>query len=169
MSVTYDSIASTTLTSSASTITFSSIPSTYTDLIIVFQCTASSANMNFDFRVGNGTVDSGTNYSGTYLVGAGSASSTRLSNQDTMRSGQNCFIRTSGDVFQCITQFMNYSNTTTNKTVIHRLANANQSVVETSVSLWRSTSAINIITLGSFGSATMAAGTTATLYGIRAE
>jgi spore germination protein YaaH len=125
--------------------------------------------MNFDFRVGNGTVDSGTNYSGTYLVGAsGGASSTRLSNQDVMRAGQNCFIRTSGDVFQCITQFMNYSNAATNKTVIHRLSNANQSTTETSVTLWRSTAAINIITMGAFGGATMAAGTIATLYGIQA-
>jgi hypothetical protein len=135
--------------------------------MVVFQCTASSANMNFDIRVGNGTVDSGSNYSGTYLVGASSsASSTRLSSQDVMRTGQNCFIRTSGDVFQCTSQFMNYSNTTTNKTVLHRLGNANQSTVETSVTLWRSTVAINIITMGSFSATTMAAGTTATLYGI---
>jgi hypothetical protein len=167
---TYVALATQTLSSSAATITFSSIPQGYTDLVLVFQCTASSANMNFDIRVGNGTVDSGTNYSGTYLVGAsGGASSSRLSNQDLMRTGQNCFIRTSGDVFQCISQFMNYSNTTTNKTVIHRLGNANQSTVESSVSLYRNTAAINIITIGSFSGATMAAGTTASLYGIAAE
>jgi hypothetical protein len=166
---TYVALATQTLSSSAATITFSSIPQGYTDLVLVFQCAASSANMNFDIRVGNGTVDSGSNYSGTYLVGAsGGASSSRLSNQDLMRTGQNCFIRTSGDVFQCISQFMNYSNTTTNKTVIHRLGNANQSTVESSVSLYSNTAAINIITIGSFSGATMAAGTTASLYGIAA-
>jgi hypothetical protein len=63
---------------------------------------------------------------------------------------------------------MNYSNTTTYKTTLSRDGNVNQSVVESSVGLWRSTAAINIITMGDFGASTMAAGTTATLYGIAA-
>lgn len=167
---TYVALKTTTLSSSASTITFSSIPSTYTDLVLVFQCTAASANMNWDMRVGNGTVDSGSNYSATYLVGgSGGASSNRVSSQDRLRLGFSAYIQSSGGVFTAITQIMNYSNTTTNKTVLSRDNNANQSVVEAAVGLWRSTSAIDTITFGDFGGATMAAGTTATLYGIKAQ
>jgi hypothetical protein len=166
---TYTPIATSTLGSSASTITFSSIPSTYTDLVLVFQATAASANMNFDIRVGNGTVDSGSNYSDTYLVGgSGGASSNRSTGQDRLRVGNSAYIQSSGGVFTAITQFMNYSNTSTYKTTLSRDGNVNMSVVETSVGLWRSTSAINIITMGDFGGSTMAAGTTATLYGIAA-
>jgi hypothetical protein len=166
---TYDKIQTTTLGSSTQFITFSGIPATYTDLVLIFQCTGASVNMNWDIRVGNGTVDSGSNYSATYLVGgSGGASSNRTSNQNTLRLGFSAFIQSSGGVFTAITQIMNYANTTTNKTVISRDGNANQDVVEAAVGLWRSTSAIDIITMGDFGGATMAAGTTATLYGIKA-
>jgi hypothetical protein len=169
MPSTYEKIASTTLGSSAATITFSSISATYTDLVIVFQATAASANMNFDMRVGNGTVDSGSNYSATYLVGgSGGASSNRTSSQDRLRVGFSAYVQSSGGVFTSTTHFMNYANTSTYKTAISRDGNVNQSVVESSVGLWRSTSAINIITMGDFGGATMAAGTIATLYGIKA-
>lgn len=169
MPSTYEKIATQTLGSSTQFITFSSIPATYTDLVLVFQCTGASANMNWDIRVGNGTVDSGSNYSATYLVGgSGGASSNRVSNQNTMRLGFSAYIQSSGGVFTAITQLMNYANTSTYKTVISRDGNVNQSVVESAVGLWRSTSAINIITMGDFGGATMAAGTTATLYGIKA-
>jgi hypothetical protein len=166
---TYVALATQTLSSPASTITFSSIPQGYTDLVLVFQATAASANMNYDIRIGNGTVDSGSNYSDTYLLGgSGGAQSSRASNQDRLRVGNSAFIQSSGGVFTAITHFMNYSNTTTNKTMLSRDGNVNQSVVESSVGLWRSTAAINIITLGDFGASTMAAGTTASLYGIAA-
>jgi hypothetical protein len=164
---TYTELKRTVLSTSASTITLDNIPQNYTDLVLVFQCSAASANMNWDLRVGNGTVDSGSNYSATYLVGgSGGASSNRVSNQDRLRLGFSAFIQSSGGVFTAITQFMNYSNTTTNKTVISRDGNANQSVVEAATGLWRSTAAINIITMGDFGGSTMAAGTTVSLYGI---
>jgi hypothetical protein len=169
MPSTYDKIATTTLGSSQATITFSAISATYTDLVLIFQATAASANMNFDIRIGNGTVDSGSNYSMTYLLGgSGGAQSNRTSNQDRLRVGNSAFVQSSGGVFTAISQFMNYANTTTNKTIISRDGNVNQSVVESSVGLWRSTSAINIMTMGDFGGATMSAGTIATLYGIKA-
>ena len=165
---TYALIEKTTLGSSTQFITFSSIPNTYTDLILVFQATGASANMNWDIRVGNGTVDSGSNYSATYVVGgSGGASSNRVSSQTAMRLGFSAYVQASGGNFMAVTQFMDYANTTTNKTVISRDGNANLAA-EAAVGLWRSTSAINIITMGDFGGATMAAGTTAALYGIQA-
>ncbi len=75
MPTTYEPIATTTLGSAAATITFSTIPATYTDLRVVWVGTvtvADSAGMRFN-------SDSGTNYSRTVLQGDGSAASSNRS------------------------------------------------------------------------------------------
>ena len=59
-----------------------------------------------------------------------------------------------------ITHFMNYSNTTTYKTLLTRANNANNGV-NAEVNLWRSTAAITSISINS-----LKAGTTFNLYGI---
>ena len=77
---TYSTIATTTLASAAASYTFSSIPTTYTDLILVLNGSFDTFN-NVRFQVGNGSVDTGSNYSATRLLGDGSAaSSDRISN-----------------------------------------------------------------------------------------
>jgi hypothetical protein len=165
---TYTPIATTTLGSSQQYITFSSISGSYTDLVLIMRTTGASTNINWDVEVGNGTPDTGNNYSITYLLGNGtSASSTRLSNNNTMRLGNAVYTQTSGGNFMGIANFMNYANTTTFKSVISRQGNPNLGT-EASVALWRNTSAINVIRIGNGGGATMASGTTATLYGIAA-
>ena len=60
----------------------------------------------------------------------------------------------------------NYANTTTYKTMISRASDATQNAIAY-VGLWRSTSAINSITL-SVSAGTFAIGSTFTLYGIKA-
>jgi hypothetical protein len=84
---TYTPIATTTLGSSTSSYTFSSIPQTYTDLVLIVSGYGAASDGNsIVCRVGNGTVDSGTNYSTTRLSGSGSsASSGRSSGSDFMR------------------------------------------------------------------------------------
>jgi hypothetical protein len=62
---------------------------------------------------------------------------------------------------------MNYSNTTTYKTVLLRSNNASAITVAT-VGLWRSTSAINTIKIYADGAAVFSVGSTFTLYGIKA-
>lgn len=156
---TYSSIATTTL--SGSSYTFSSIPSTYTDLILVIQGANSNVG-NARWRL-NG--DTGTNYSWTGLGGTGSAaSSTRVSNTATPQLDWYGYFDGTQSVL--ISHFMNYANTTTYKTVISRSNNANNGVA-TTVGLWRSTAAVNSISIissnGNFDS-----GTTLTLYGITA-
>ena len=61
---------------------------------------------------------------------------------------------------------MNYSNTTTYKTVLYRLNEINSSFLDAGVSLWRSTNAINRITLQGGSGSSLQSGTMATLYGI---
>jgi hypothetical protein len=161
MASTYTPIA-TSNAGGSQTITFSSIPQTYTDLKIV--CSSSSADQNTCIRVGNGSVDTGTNYSRTVLYGDGtSAVSGRGSNAAF-------WVYNDGTALAAATvDIMNYSNTTTYKTSLTRSnPNAGITRVEAYVNLWRSTSAINIITIYTSGSNNFTAGTTFTLYGIKA-
>jgi hypothetical protein len=131
----------------------------YTDLVLVIQG-VSSANQPANFRVGNGSVDTGSNYSRTGLSGNGSTATSYRGSSENFFYTDNASDANGGAV--SITHFMNYSNTTTNKTFLNRNG-ATSNNVRAIVGLWRSTAAINIIS-ADFG-ATLTGGT-ASLYGI---
>lgn len=161
-------IATTTLGSAAAAITFSSIPSTYTDLVLV--CNIASTSSNTLFIRFNG--DTGTNYSATRLYGSGTAAG---SDRDTNASYgllTNYAYPTStlGNTTE-IVSIMNYSNSTTYKTFLSR-ANAAGAGVDAIVGLWRATpAAINSISLstnGFAGTTTISSGSNVTLYGVKA-
>jgi len=155
---TYTPIATTTV-SGASSYTFTSIPSTYTDLVLVIQGSADTSS-TVALRV-NG--DTASNYSFTYIYGNGSAaSSSRGSNQSTMIVNDITTSQSTG-----IAQFMNYSNSTTNKTVITRGGAADISTIGV-VNLWRNSAAINSITVYLASPRYFVNGSTFTLYGIAA-
>jgi hypothetical protein len=166
---TYTPIATTTASGSVSTITFSSIPTTYTDLVIVENGNLSgSANRcSLLIRVGNGSVDSGTNYSNTQLAGNGtSAYSGRGSNEAYCFAGV-----ISEKVGTVITNIMNYANTTTYKTFISRGNSLGQTAsqdISAMVNVWRSTAAINTIQIFAADGTNYSSNTTFTLYGITA-
>jgi hypothetical protein len=165
MTATYEKIATTTLGSAAATIDFTSISSAYTDLVVIINVTLSGAGGTVYCRI-NG--DTGSNYSMTGIMGTGSsAANNRLSNNSNGISvgGFNGYSTT---IFNAILNFQNYSNTTTNKTVLSRW-NQSDSSVEANVSLWRSTSAINQLTIRNNNSNNFNSGSTVTLYGIKAE
>ena len=156
---TYTQIASTTLGSAASTVTFSSIAATYTDLVVVVNATfsnASTANLALQF---NG--DTASNYSATRLLGDGSAASSSRNGGTYMMIGD-----IDNDIFTSIINIQNYSNTTTYKTALARTGFA-AGFVGAYVGLWRSTAAINSFVIGYNGSGTFAAGSTFNLYGIQ--
>jgi hypothetical protein len=163
---TYSTIATTTLGSAANAYTFTSIPTTYTDLVIVLNGQfTSGGNQYTQIQVGNGSVDTGTNYSNTVLAGTGTSA---VSGRDT---GNNfayatTLASTSGSTGVGLFNFMNYSNTSTFKTILSRGSDANGWAIA-SAGLWRSTSAINTIKIF-VGSGTFVAGSTFTLYGITA-
>ena len=155
-------IATTTLSSAASFITFSSIAATYTDLRLVFVGTsAASGSIVVQFN-----SDTGFNYSRTYLAGDGSsASSGRASNDEMQLTLYNNLSSTipsmrTMDIFS-------YAGSTY-KTVLTTESsdyNGSGSTVR-AVQMWRNTAAITSIKLTTNGAATYAIGTTATLYGI---
>lgn len=155
---TYEPIATQTLGSSASTVTFSSISSSYTDLVLICNATGSSANQELKLQF-NG--DTGTNYSHTVLYGDGSsAASARATNQTGSVIGN--ISSTNPTYFAA--NIMNYKNTTTYKTIISR--NGPSFAVTSYVSLWRASpqaisSMVLLLSGGTFNS-----GSTFTLYGI---
>jgi hypothetical protein len=161
MTVTYEAIASQTLTSSQATITFSSIPSTYTDLILVaVGKPTSGASLYMRFN-----SNTGSNYSYTQIEGySAGAFSNRLANATAAVYG---VWRTTTTQYS-IVQIQNYSNTTRNKTSLCRsFDNDGTQVVRAFAGLWRNTSAINRIDL--FADSSYDTDCTFSLYGIKAE
>jgi hypothetical protein len=160
---TYIPIATQTLGSAASSITFSSIPSTYTDLRLVLVCTATYNSPSLIF---NGS--SASNYSQTYITGAGGAASS------SYNSASNAIYITSGPTQGVSTTIPNiytfdifsYAGAT-NKTLLETLGEDHNGLgaVQVGVALWRSTSAITSITL-SDATGNFSINTTATLWGI---
>jgi hypothetical protein len=162
---TYTPIATTTLGSNTASYTFSSIPSTYTDLILVVAGQVSS-NVSIACQV-NG--DTATSYSTTEIFGdGGTASSFRNSNNAQITVASIGAQINSGSQWVSTLHFQNYSNTTTYKTILGRTS-AQGTGVNAIAGLWRSTSAINSIKfMGYAGASGFTTGTTFTLYGIQA-
>jgi hypothetical protein len=163
---TYEPITTTTLGSAQTTVSFSSIPATYTDLVLIMVHNSSGTATAFNGYL-RFNSDSGSNYSKTQMLGVGAAQSQRSSNATSL-------VWPFDDTTWTVTRFniMNYANTTTNKTTIFRQDMGTYGTAAV-VGLWRSTSAINAISLtasdqGGGTADQFTAGSTFTLYGITA-
>ena len=160
---TYEPIATTTLGSATSSVTFSSISGSYTDLVLVVESAMESGSTSNFVMQFNSDTGSNTNYSSTRLLGDGTAAS----------SGRNTSASYAmvGDIdtnrFASINHIMNYANTNVYKTVISRTGNAG-SYLGAYASTWRSTAAITSIVLKKDGGGNFVSGSTFTLYGIAA-
>jgi hypothetical protein len=158
MPATYEKIATTTLGSATNTVTFTSIASTYTDIRLIYAGN-NSVNSTAYLQVGNGSVDTGNNYSFTYLYGSGAAASSgRSSNSNSIFLTD---LRTGGSMVDI--NIFSYAGSTY-KTILATGGDADVDV-NSSVGLWRNTSAINYVsiftTTGNF-----TVGSMFTLYGI---
>jgi len=165
MASTYEPIATTTVAIAATSITFSSIPSTYTDLrlVIVFKAVLAGSNPGYQFN-----SDTGSSYSYTAINGSGTAAASQSSNTNNQ-----CYLISNSTASTAQSQIFTtdiFSYTGSNyKTLLTTFSgdlngSGNVSGV---VNLWRSTAAINSVKF-LFDSGTMAIGTSATLYGIKA-
>lgn len=155
---TYTPIATYTLGSNQATVTFSSIPSTYTDLVLIGN--AKDSNNYTGLRVNN---NSSSLYSRTIMTWNGSsASSSETFNANTLYVGGN---DTNFEI--TIYHFQNYANTSVYKTIVGTQMIANATSLA-GVGLWRSTSAINEINIYSVAGSTLLTGSSWTLYGIAA-
>jgi phosphoserine aminotransferase len=161
MPATYEPIATQTASGSTSSITFSSIPQTYTDLVIVKNGgNTAVSNSRFQF---NG--DTGNNYSQTGLYGSGSVAQ---SYRETSVSAVICdYFSTTGQRSMTVIQLLNYSNSATYKSGIYRRNDTYNGTLANAF-LWRSTSAITSVTFSVIASGNFDSTTTFTLYGIKA-
>ena len=163
---TYTPIATTTLGANASDVTFSSISGSYTDLVVVVMGASTTAGSSTNGLRWQLNGDTGANYSETQIYGDGStATSTRGTGATDIGAG--LLMQTSAGYFATnIISFMNYSNTTTYKTMLTRNGGASVSTAA-NVALWRSTAAITSIKFYRLTDQ-LKAGSTFTLYGIAA-
>jgi hypothetical protein len=164
----YESIATVLVTGSESSISFTSIPSTYQHLQIRAINQTGQVNYNLGLTF-NG--DTGSNWSyhqmlGYYDGGAGTAASasTSISNPNifiTGSSGQSSFA-------PAIVDILDYTNTNKYTTVraISAQVNSTNGYATFRSAAWMNTNAVTSITIGNSGQ-TIAAGSHFALYGIK--
>jgi hypothetical protein len=163
MPSTYEPIATTTVAVAATTINFTSIPSSYTDLRLVMTFRATTGTNTSRLRF-NG--DTGANYSSTTLRADGSAAS---SDRGTGSLWINPFNATATTTIPLMVTYDIFSYTGSTFKTLLMTASGDQNGsgwVERIVGLYRSTSAITSISIDA-SSLTFAIGSTATLYGIK--
>ena len=166
MPATYEPIASATLGSTAASHTFSSIPGTFTDLVIV-----AVVQSNRSGSVDGGCIqfnsDTGSNYSITRLAGSGTAASS-----DRQTSATSPIVRIAGDSASAATpviyQIQSYASTSVFKTGLVT-SSESLTLITKGVLLWRSTSAITSVTLFPEVGPNFKAGSTFSLFGIKAS
>lgn len=144
----FELLASVSLSATAATVSFTSIPQTYKHI----QIRSFSRNSSGDYQLIRFNGDTSANYAWHQLRGSGSGAATaaRVSNTTYGEIPFNAYNSLSANIFgACVTDILDYSNTTTFKTVRSfggADANGSGSLVLAS-SLWRSTSAITRIDL----------------------
>lgn len=167
MPSTYTPIATTTLGSGATSVTFSSISSAYTDLVLVASV-RSDRSANNSFICSRLNSDNSTTHSYTTLTGDGTTPSSGRETSIVYDSlvGIAAASQASGTFSTVLYNVQNYANTTTYKTLLVRGNDAGTSV-RAQVGLWRSTSAVGSIYLYDYYGNNLVAGSTFTLYGVK--
>lgn len=165
MPATYEPIATNTLSSAIQTVTFSSIPATYTDLRLVITAMATSGTIDTWAYFNN---DTGANYSNTRVTGTGAAAASARSTSTAQSYDTNL---SSISTVPCLITYDIFSYTgSTYKTALTTTSmdKNGSGVILKYVKLWSSTAAINRIDYTAAASTTFAIGSTFTLYGIKA-
>lgn len=168
MALTYDKLATLTLSAPQASITFNSF-SGYTDLVLVGQAKSAGSGRDSIGIAVNG-IGSGIYYR-TYLEGNGSTATSGVQTQ-SIRIVSDYIMGTSGtaDFGTYIWNFMDYSNTTTKKTVLFRGSNTQVSGgwnASAMVYLVDTTSAITSLTMATMNGPNFDTGTSFSLYGIK--
>jgi hypothetical protein len=162
----YIALATTTLSSPASSVTFSSIPTSVNgvalrDLVVVMTA-ATSQNSNNIFRFNS---DAGNNYFGLFATGSSGATSGSYSGS-FIGSDSSAFTTTVVGDTNTVIQIMDFSATDKHKSVLVR-ANRPGGAVDMIAGRWGSNNAINsILFRPDNGSYTWSTGSSFSLYGI---
>lgn len=158
---TYDLIASSVLSSSAISVTFSSIPATYRDLVLVAFFNGATATAPYTQIRLNG--DTGNNYNWVAMEASGSSGGSNNSLGDS-KFNFTYYNPSQTDKGMLVCNFLDYSATDKHKSVVARQSWPNVAA-GAQAGRWASTAAINTILIYSW-SPQYAAGSTFYLYGI---
>lgn len=162
-------IATQTLTSTAASVTFSSIPQTFTDLQLVISARSArlvDPNDAVSIKINSST----TGFTNRYLQGNGSAteSGTGLFGQGYFVATCTAAGATSNTFGNCSVYIPNYAGST-NKSISSDAVtenNATQAVQNLIAGLWSNTSAVTSILMDTFSATNFQIGSTFSLYGI---
>jgi hypothetical protein len=115
---TYVALDKKTVTTAVASVEFTSIPATYTDLILIVDAKASSVGQVIEMQYNS---DTGTNYSATELYGNGATvGSARRSSISSYQTSWNIVNFPDVNFGNAIIHLMNYSSTTTYKSFLSR-------------------------------------------------
>ena len=157
--MTYELISSVTLGSAASSVTFSAIPQTFRDLVVIGTPIKDSATTDVYFRFNSDT----SNYNFTFMSAEGnskysgdstSQSSYKLANAGVVRFDNAAFVST----------VMDYTQTNKHKHGLTRIGSDNRDITQLGAFRWADTSAISTLLI--YADATMDAGSNFQLFGI---
>jgi hypothetical protein len=169
MANTYTLISSNTLGSAAASVTFSSIPATYTDLVVRFSVRSNRASTfdNIETRLNS---DSGTNYSNILLAGDGAAASSSLSSNGTIWGTQitNGDTSTSNTFSNSELYIPNYTSTSSKPASVFSVQEDNSTTARIRVNayLYRGSSAISSMVFTQSNGTSWLSGSSFYLYGI---
>jgi hypothetical protein len=169
---TYTLISSNVLASSAASVTFSSIPSTYTDLVLRISARSDIAGLVNTFKLTYNSI-AGTNYSYTLLYGnTNPPVSVSDSNQSTLRHGYYDGDTTTANTFGSAEIYIpNYAGSTAKPSSSFSVSENNSTTatewyISAYAGLSQSTAAITGITIASVDTANYKIGSSFYLYGI---
>ena len=143
--------------------TFSSIPGTYTDLVLRASIRTTVAASVVDVTFNNST----SSYSSTILIGNGSTASSSRQSNTTEFQVANVSSGNTADTFSSVEIYIPSYAASQNKPIGHfgvTENNATSAIIRSMASLWSNTSAITSI---KFSYADIASGSSFFLYGIK--
>lgn len=164
-SATYTALATTTLASSASSVTFSSISGSFRDLVLVANfksvVTGPYSNAYPTIKINS---DGGSNYSSVRMQGDGSSTGSSTQSGTEAELTSSVYASTTNPMVMVVS-FQDYSATDKHKSFLSR-CDASGSGTSAGAHRWASTSAVTSFSVQNQGSVNFAAGSTFSLFGI---
>lgn len=163
-------ISSQTLGSSAASVTFSSIPATYTDLVLKWSARSDTATTSCILTFNS---DTATNYSSTYVYGDGTNA---VSGRDTSVANINELIYSNAtgstaNTFTNMEMYLPSYTASQNKPIsvatVLEYNSASNPIVGAGAHLWRNSAAITSLTIGFSNSTNFVSGSSFYLYGLK--
>jgi hypothetical protein len=168
MPVTYKKIASVTVTgATAANIEFTSIPATYTDLVIKVSSRGNASAMGKNLLIGfNGST---SDFTGRYVEGTGSAAAS--ASVARFIGSTNAGTSTASTFGSAEIYIPNYAGSTNKSYSAEGLSenNASEAYRHLTAGLWSQTAAITSVTLTLSDSDVFVTNSTAVLYGIKKD